>query len=274
MLLGAHESTAKKVYYSLDIAKEDGCDCLQVFTKSPRMWNSPLISDKDAFEFKRKSKEFNIAPNVSHASYLLNLANEDADKRKFAVTNFIDELNRAEQLGLMGVMFHPGSNANKEQGIKFIIEGINEAIEKTPKSKAIIMVENTAGSGKWLGSNFNELKEILKGIKDKSRFGFCIDTCHLFAAGYDLKNNYENVFKEFDKLIGLKYIRCFHLNDSLHELNSKKDRHEHPGKGFIGEKGFMQLVNDPRFKSTPGYLEAPGTDYKGDIKYLRTLIVK
>ncbi|MFA5333793.1 MAG: deoxyribonuclease IV [Candidatus Nanoarchaeia archaeon] len=272
MLFGAHESIANKIYRSLDIAKEDGCDCVQVFTKSPRMWNSPPISDKDAFEFKRKAAEFKITPNVSHASFLLNIANEDDKKRKFAVKNLIDEVKRAQQLGLMGLMFHPGSNADKKKGIQYIIEGINEVIEKTPESKIIIMVENTAGTGNWLGSTFPELKEILAGIKDKSRFGFCLDTCHLFAAGYDLKDDYKNVFEEFDKLIGLKYLRCFHLNDSLFALGSKKDRHEHPGKGFIGKKGFEQLVNDARFKSTPGYLEAPGTDYKGDIKYLRKLI--
>jgi apurinic endonuclease APN1 len=272
MLLGAHESIAKKIYHSLDIAKEDGCDCLQIFTKSPRMWNSPAISDKNAFEFKRKAEEFRIAPNASHASFLLNIANEDGNKRKFAVHNLIDELKRAGQLGLMGMMFHPGSNADKEKGIQFVIEGINEAIEKTPDSKAIIMVENTAGSGNWLGSTLEELKTILDGIKDKSRFGFCIDTCHIYAAGYDIKNKQKEFFDNFNKIIGLKYLKCFHLNDSLFPLGSKKDRHEHPGKGFIGEKGFKELVNDKRFKNTPGYLEAPGTDYKGNIKYLRSLV--
>jgi deoxyribonuclease IV len=272
MLFGAHESTAKKIFYSLDLAKSDGCDCLQIFAKNPRMWNSPKISNEDACEFKRKAKEFKIAPNVSHASYLLNLANADLDKRKNAIINLIDELNRAKQLGLMGVMFHPGSNVNKEEGLKYIIKGINEAIKKTPNSKVLLMVENTAGTGNWLGSNLEELKTIIQGVEKKERFGFCVDTCHFFAAGYDLKNDYKKVFKNFDNLIGIKNIKCFHLNDSLHNLGSKKDRHENIGKGFIGKKGFSQLVNDKRFKNIPGYLETPGTDYKKDIKYLRNLI--
>ena len=272
MLLGAHESAAKKIFNALKLAKDDGCDCVQVFAKSPRMWNSPKISDKDAFEFKKMAHELNIAPNVSHASFLLNIANDDDKKRKFAVHNLIDELNRADQLGLVGVMFHPGSNADKKKGLKFIIEGINEAIEKTEGSKVILMVESTAGSGNWLGSTLEELKIILEGVKNKPRFGFCIDTCHAFAAGYDLKNKQKEFFIEFDRMVGLKYLKCFHLNDSLFALGSKKDRHEHPGKGFIGEKGFSQLVNDKRFEKTPGYLEAPGTDYKGDIKYLRSLV--
>ena len=271
MLFGAHESIAGKIHYALERAKADACDCVQVFAKSPRMWNSPPIPEKEALEFKKKAEEFKIKPNVSHASYLLNIANEEASKRKFAVINLIDEVKRADQLGLMAVMFHPGSNSNKENGLKFIIEGINEAIEKTKDSKVLILVENTAGSGNWLGSKLEELKTILEGITNKSRFGFCIDTCHIYAAGYDIKDKQDEFFLEFDKLVGLNYLKCFHLNDSMFSLGSKKDRHDHPGKGIIGKKGFEQLVNDSRFKNVPGYLEAPGTDYKGDIKYLRSL---
>lgn len=271
MLIGAHESISEKINYALDRAKADGCDCVQIFAKNPRMWKSPEIKDKEAYEFKEKAKKLNLGPNASHASYLLNLANPDLKKRKFATINLIDEIKRAEQLGLFAVMFHPGSNPDKEQGLKFVIEGINDAIDKTKEMKALILVENTAGQGNWLGSTLEELKKIFQGVKDKSRFGFCLDTCHLFAAGHDIKNRQKEFFKEFDDLIGLKYIKCFHLNDSMFGLGEKKDRHEHPGKGKIGKKGFEQLMNDKRFKDLPGYLEAPSGNHKENIEYLRNL---
>ncbi len=249
----------------------DGCDCLQIFTKSPRMWNSPKISKESAEDFKKKAKEMGIHPIVSHASYLINLANDDAKKRKAAIMNLVDELMRAEQLGLMGVMFHPGSNASKEKSINFVIEGINEALDKTNGMKSILMVENMAGQGNWIGSNFMELKEIFDGVIDKKRFGFCIDTCHLFAAGYNIRDEYSKVFNDFDKIIGIKNIKCFHLNDSLMECGSKKDRHEHLGKGKIGDKCFKQLINDKRFANILGCVEAPDGIYKKDIAYLRSL---
>ncbi len=271
MLLGAHESIGGNISKSIDLAVKDGCDCLQIFTKNPRMWNSPKISENDAENFKKKSKELRIKPIVSHASYLINIANEEVTKRKAAITNLIDELIRAEQLGLMGVMFHPGSNLSKKKGIEFVIEGINKALDKTKGMKAILMVENMAGQGNWVGSNFKELKEILDGVINKKRFGFCIDTCHLFTAGYNIRDDYQKVFEDFDKIVGLKHIKCFHLNDSAFDCASKKDRHEHPGNGKIGDKGFKQLINDNRFKNIPGCLETPDGVYEKDIAYLRSL---
>jgi deoxyribonuclease-4 len=271
MLLGAHESIGGKLSKAIDLAVNDGCDCLQIFTKSPRMWNSPKISKESAEDFKKKAKEFGIHPIVSHASYLINLANDDAKKRKAAILNLVDELIRAEQLELMGVMFHPGSNASKEKGIKFVIEGINEALDKTKGMKSLLMVENMSGQGNWVGNSFEELKAIFDGVIDKKRFGFCIDTCHLFAYGYNIRDDYNKIFKEFDRIVGLKNIKCFHLNDSLMECASKKDRHEHMGKGKIGGKFFKQLINDKRFKDILGCLETPDGEYKKDIEYLRSL---
>lgn len=269
MLLGAHESTQDGLFRAVERAKKDNCECIQIFTKSPQMWRCSPLKEKDIEKFKSTVKKLNIKPNVSHASYLINLAKDDEGKRKFAVKNLIIELKRAEQLGLYGVVVHPGSNKDKKQGINNIIKSINEALSKTEKIN--LFIENIAGSGNWIGSKFEELAQILNGVKKKSRFGFCFDTCHAWVAGYDIKNKHDKVFDDFEKIVGLKWIKCFHLNDAVYELNSKKDRHAHIGKGFIGLKGFRKLVNNKKFTNIPGYLETRN-EYKENIRILKGLM--
>jgi len=274
MLFGAHESTSGGFYNAIIKGKEDGCDCVQIFTKSPRSWKANPISDKEAFNFEKHSKELNIKNNVSHASYLLNLANSDEKKRKFAIISLTIEVKRANQLGLFGVVFHPGSNIDKEEGIKLISDSINQVIDKTKNLNTLIIIENTAGHGNWIGGNFEELKKIFDGVKEKKRVGFCFDTCHAFAAGYDLKNKQKKVFNDFDKIIGIKHLKCFHLNDSLFGLGQHKDRHENIGEGKLGKNAFQELVNNNLFKNTPAFLETPSGDYKQEIELLKSLIKK
>lgn len=267
MLLGAHESVSGGYYKAIERSKEDDCDCVQIFTHSPRMWNVKPLTSKDVEEFKNKVKIENIKPNVSHASYLINIANEDVNKRNKAINQLKIELEIAERLGLFGVVLHPGFNKN-ENKCEIVANSIKEALKSTNEVK--LLLETMSGSGASVGSTFEELKKIIRIVKNK-RLSVCFDTCHSYSAGYDLVNNYEKVFEEFDKIIGLKNLACFHLNDSKFELGSNKDRHENIGKGKIGIKFFEKLVNDKRFKKVPGYLETP-SDYAGNIKVLRKLI--
>ncbi|PIU88252.1 deoxyribonuclease IV [archaeon CG06_land_8_20_14_3_00_37_11] len=273
MLLGAHESTSGGYYKALEMGKSDGCDCVQIFTQSPRMWKGRSINENESVQWKIKSEEFNIKPNCSHAIYLLNLAHEDEAQRIKSINNLIKEFERCEKLGLKGVVLHPGSNKDKKKGLILISESVNTIFNKIKGFRAKLFLEITAGHGNNLCSTFEELHKVIKNIYDNKRVGVCFDTCHAYSAGYDLANEYDKVFKNFDKIIGLKRLECFHLNDSKNILNSHIDRHEHIGKGNIGLKFFEKLVNDKRFKNIPGYLETPGEgDYRNNLQILRKLI--
>lgn len=275
MLIGAHESTSGGYYKAFVRGKEDDCDCIQVFTKSPRMWNASPLTAKEIELFKQKQRETSLAPNVSHAMYLLNIANPDNKKRNSAITGLAVELERAEQLGLTAVVLHPGFSTAKDRA-SVVADSVNKAFEKTKKSKVMLLLETMAGTGSSVGSRFEELKTIIELVNDKTRIGICIDTCHIFSAGYDLINDYEGVWSEFDKIIGLKKLVCFHLNDSQYEFNSKHDRHEEIGEGKIGSGVFRKLVNDKRFTKIPSYMELrpKGKNdpiYARNVKRLRKL---
>ncbi|MBN1923426.1 MAG: deoxyribonuclease IV [Nanoarchaeota archaeon] len=276
MLLGAHESTSGGYYKAFLRGKEDDCDCIQVFTKSPRMWNAKPLKEKEIKKFKDAQSDTKLEPNVSHAMYLLNIANSDAKKLAKAVDYLTVELERAEQLGLMGVVLHPGFSADKNR-ISLVADSINKAFDKTKGFKVMLLLESMAGQGNSVGSTFEELRDIIKLVSNKKRIGVCFDTCHSFSAGYDIVNDYEGVWKSFDKIIGLKKLVCFHLNDSQYGFNSKHDRHEEIGEGKIGSGFFKKLVNDKRFAKTPGYMELrPKSEndpiYARNIKRLRNMV--
>ena len=187
---------------------------------------------------------------------------------------FIDELNRCELLGIPHLNFHPGAHGGngEDEGIKLIAESLNIAHDKTKNYKVKSMIEMTAGQGTAIGYVFEHIKKIIEGVEDKKRITVCIDTAHIFAAGYDIVNNYENVVKEFDEIIGLDLLKCFHMNDSKKELGSRVDRHEHIGKGFIGLKGFKNIMNDKRFVHIPKILETPKSkEQLEDVENLNVL---
>ncbi len=260
-ILGAHQSIAGGYYRAPQIARECGCDCVQLFTKNNSQWRAKELTDDDTMRFQATLREANVGHPLSHDSYLINLAAPDEPLWRRSLEAFIVELQRAERLGIPYVVTHPGSytSSSEEAGLKRIIEALDETHRQARGLKVRTLLENTAGQGTNLGWRFEQLAEILGGVKDPDRLGVCIDTCHVCAAGYPLATpkQYKATFRELDKLVGLKLIKAFHLNDSKRELGSRVDRHEHIGKGQLGLEPFRFLLNDPRFQQIPMYLETP-----------------
>jgi deoxyribonuclease-4 len=215
---------------------------------------------------------------IAHDSYLINLASSDCELWRLSVDGFADELRRAESLGIPYVVTHPGAftSATEDVGLQNIIRAIDEIHAALPGTAAQCLLETTAGQGTTLGWRFEQLACILQGVKHPDRLGICFDTCHVFAAGYPLgtSKEYKATMNEFDRLIGLERIKAFHLNDSLRPLGSRKDRHEHIGRGQMGLEPFRFLINDPRFRDVPMYLETPKGEENGveyDVVNLQTL---
>ena len=287
MRLGAHMSVTGGKYMALERGKELGCETIQVFIRSARSWSAkPLVqSDIDDFlKIKEELKE-EIWPIISHNSYLINLASIDKEKLEKSYNAMLDELIKVDQLGIELENIHPGviptsdkNDISKKEALIQIANQLNKLIDETKGSKVKVLLETTAGQGEGLGHKFHHLASIIDKIKDKSRIGICFDTAHSFAAGYDFttKKKYDEMWNEFDDIIGLKYLCAFHLNDTEKDLGSRVDRHTHIGQGKIGKEPFGFLLNDERFKEHPGILETPkGKDMKEDamnLKVLRSLI--
>jgi deoxyribonuclease-4 len=283
MRLGAHMSVTGGKYMALERGKELGCESIQVFIRSVRSWAAkPLVqSDIDDFlKIKEELKE-EIWPIISHNSYLINLASIDKEKLEKSYSAMLDELIKVDQLGIKYDNMHPGvipisdkNEISKKEALIQISNQLNKLIGETKSSKVIILLETTAGQGKGLGNKFHHLATIIDKIKDKNRIGVCFDTAHSFAAGYDFttKKKYNEMWNEFDDIIGLKYLFAFHLNDTEKDLGSRVDRHTHIGQGKIGTEPFRFLLNDDRFRDHPGILETPkGKDMKEDLMNLATL---
>ena len=234
---------------------------MQLFTKNNNQWRAKELTDDDTDRFQAALRDTNVVHPLSHDSYLINLAAPDEPLWRRSLEAFIVELQRAERLGIPYVVTHPGSftSSSEEAGLARIIEALDETHRQTRGLKVCALLENTAGQGTNLGWRFEHLAEVLGGVKDPDRLGVCIDTCHVFAAGYPLATpkQYKATFRELDKLVGLKLIKAFHLNDSKRELGTRVDRHEHIGKGQLGLEPFRFLLNDPRFQQIPMYLETP-----------------
>jgi deoxyribonuclease-4 len=252
------------VHTAVDRATSIGCTALQVFTKNNNQWNGKPFTEDDIEQYKQKISAAGIIPVVSHDSYLINLCATNPDILKKSRAAFINELERCEQLGIPLLNFHPGSHlgAGDEEGIKRICESLNVAHDKTKNYNVKSVLETTAGQGTNIGYRFEHLRAILEGIENSERMVVCIDTCHLFAAGYDIstEQGYEETFKLFDDIVGLERLAAFHVNDSKKGLGSRVDRHEHIGKGAIGLTGFRLLMNDDRFVHIPKILETPKSD--------------
>jgi deoxyribonuclease-4 len=276
ILLGAHMSISGGVHTAVDRATSIGCTALQVFTKNNNQWNAKPLAGDDIQTYKRKIAEANIAPVVAHDSYLINLCATNPDILKKSRAAFIDELTRCEELGIQLLNFHPGAHggAGEGEGIKKIVESLDIAHEKTKGFKVLSVVEATAGQGNAVGYKFEHLEKIVNGVDEPKRMAVCIDTCHIFAAGYDIRTDrtYEETFREFGEIVGLSRLVAFHVNDSKKELGSHVDRHEHIGKGMIGKQGFSFLMNDERFAGIPKILETPKSeDLHEDVENIRVL---
>ena len=277
LLLGAHTSTAGGVYTAIERAMKMKFTAMQVFTKNNNRWNAKPLEKDEIKKFKELLKNSDIKFVLTHSSYLINLCSNNKVVLNKSRNAFIDELKRCELLGIPHLNFHPGSHGGQgeKDGIKIIAESLNICHEKTKNCKVTSMLEATAGQGTTLGYQFEQLQEIIYLVEDKKRMTVCIDTAHIFAAGYNIRDSkeYKKVIKGFDNIIGLNRLKCFHMNDSKKELGSRVDRHEHIGKGFIGKEGFANIMNDKKLERIPKILETPkGKEMKEDVKNLKTLL--
>jgi deoxyribonuclease IV len=275
LLAGAHMSIAGGVYRAFERGRAAGCRTIQIFLKNSNQWKAKILTDLDSTLFKDAQSKSGIKPVVAHDSYLINLASPDRPLRKKSIHAFIEEMNRANNLGIPYLVLHPGSHVGGgiEAGIERISEALKFALE-TVEPPVSVVLENTAGQGSSLGYCFEHLAAIMERVPYPDRIGVCLDTCHLYAAGYDIRTEegYKTTIRNFDRLIGVKKIRVFHVNDSKKELGSRVDRHAHIGRGCIGTEAFRCLVNDRRFAQVPKILETPkGPGFEEDIMNLATL---
>lgn len=258
---GAHMSVAGGLPRAVARAVVHGCDALQVFAKNANQWRGRPLPDDEVRTFRADVARAGLVAVVSHASYLINLATGDAALRVQSREAMADELDRAEALGLLGAVLHPGcyTTGRATDGIRLIADNLRELLDARPSGQTMVLLECTAGQGSSIGSRFEELAEIIGLMEGHPRVGVCLDTCHLLAAGYDLTTDegYAHTFREFGRVVGFDRLKVFHVNDSKKPLGSRVDRHEHIGKGHLGLESFRRLVNDRRFARIPMLLETP-----------------
>lgn len=273
--IGAHVSASGGVEFAPVNAHEIGANAFALFTKNQRQWVSKPLTEENIHLFKENCTKYNFQTDyiLPHDSYLINLGHPEEEGLEKSRAAFLDEMQRCEQLGLKLLNFHPGSHLNKisvEDCLALIAESINLTLEKTKGVTAVI--ENTAGQGSNLGSEFWQLRYIIDRVNDKSRVGICLDTCHTYTAGYDIVNDYDKVFDEFEKEVGFEYLRGMHLNDSKKELGSHVDRHDNIGQGLTGSAFFERLMKDSRFDNMPLILETPDeSKWAEEIAWLRSV---
>jgi deoxyribonuclease-4 len=262
--LGAHLSIAGGLPRAVDRAEASGCAALQIFTKSAGQWRARELPADEIALFKRRVRQTGIRPVVAHNSYLINLAAADPVLRERSIQALSDELDRAEALGLDGLVMHPGSytSGTESAGLRMIAEGLAQIFEARPDARTRVLLEHTAGQGTNLGHRFEHLAEIIERLQGSRRVGVCLDTCHLIAAGYDIRTEkgYDETFRQFGRIVGFGRLKVFHVNDSKKPCGSRVDRHEHIGKGCLGLTPFRRILNDPRFAKLPMLLETPKVD--------------
>nr|MBP3681004.1 deoxyribonuclease IV [Clostridia bacterium] len=272
--IGCHLS-ASKGFENMGLeALKINANTFQFFTRNPRGGNAKDINEKDVNKLLDIMNKNNFAKILAHAPYTLNLCSADHKIRKFAKDVMIDDLNRMEYLPGNMYNFHPGSHVGQgvNVGIEYIANALNEILNK--KQSTIVLLETMAGKGSEVGSKFEELKEIISKVKLNEKLGVCLDTCHVSDAGFDIVNNLDGVLEEFDNIIGLDRLKAIHLNDSMNKLGAHKDRHQKIGYGYIGVKAFEKIINHPKLRNLPFYLETPQEDISGygrEIKILRKL---
>jgi deoxyribonuclease-4 len=262
--LGAHLSIAGGLPRAVDRAVASRCEALQIFTKSAGQWRARPLPMDEIVLFRRRVAESGVRPVVAHNSYLINIAAASPTLRAQSLASLGEELDRADALGLDGLVMHPGSytTGTEEKGLRLIADGLRTLLDERPDGKTMILLEHTAGQGTNLGHRFEHLASIVDQLDRSPRVGVCLDTCHLLTAGYDIctEAGYRRTFQEFNRIVGLDRIRVFHLNDSKKPCGSRVDRHEHIGKGCLGLEPFRRLLNDRRFAALPMLLETPKMD--------------
>jgi len=276
MKLGAHMSTSGGIWRALERGRSIGCEVVQLFVKNNLQWFGRPYSPPDLKRYADELAANRLACVFGHTGYLINLGAPASANRDRSLQSLIQEIELATALRLPFLVLHPGAHlgAGEAAGIKQIVAGLNEVLAATRKSPVRLALENTAGQGSCLGNRIAHLADIFDGVKRPERLGVCLDTAHFFAGGYDIRTpkGWNAAIREVGSLIGLKNILAFHLNDSKTGLDSRVDRHEHIGKGKIGREGFRHIVNDSRFKKTPGCLETPKSeDLHEDVQNLATL---
>lgn len=283
--IGAHMSVAGGVSKAVDRAVAHGCEALQIFTKNASQWRGKPLDPAEVKAFRRRIDETGITPVVSHASYLINLATTFPVLREQSLAAFADELDRAEALGLLGVVIHPGTctAGSEADALRLIADGIGHAFRARPRRKTMVLLEHTAGQGRTVGHKFEHLATIIDHLHGSPRVGVCLDTCHLLAAGYDIAGDagYRSTFDAFQRIVGFDRLRAFHANDSKRPCGSRVDRHEHIGHGCLGVEPFRRILNDRRFAGLPMLIETEksrGAEKAGtvvtdpfDMKNLETL---
>jgi deoxyribonuclease IV len=278
--IGAHVSASGGVENAPMNAYSIGAKAFALFTKNQRQWISNPLTKASIKLFRENCEKYGYKPFqiLPHDSYLINLGHPEEGPLEKSRDSFLDEMKRCEELGLDRLNFHPGSHLNSmstEECLKRIAESINIVLDKTKGVSAVI--ENTAGQGTNMGHTFEQLREIIDNVEDKSRVGVCIDTCHAYTAGYDIKTagGFSETFDKFGNIIGFEYLKGMHLNDSKKELASRVDRHDSIGKGFLGEEVFRMVLNDDRFDNMPLILETPDESlWEEEIRMLYSLIIK
>lgn len=275
MRVGCHVSISGKIFQSVDRALALGCTAMQIFSRNPRGWKSSPLLEDDVRIFKERLRESGIDPLVIHTPYLINLASPDNELYEKSIDSFRIDLERAHTLGAAFLVTHLGSSKDmgSHYGIKRVADAFNLLLERGIRGNIRILLENTAGSGSFIGSSLDQIKEIIEAVKENSLLGLCYDTCHGFASGYDLRDpeSLDNLIGEIEKHIGLKRLQLLHLNDSKGDFQSGIDRHEHIGWGKIGIKGFELLINHPSLREIPMILETPKKSDEDDMMNLSTV---
>lgn len=279
MILGAHIFTSQGYKATFEEAKRLKCEAVQVFTKNQKQWKASPITDEDMEEFTTGQKQAGVKITMAHGSYIINVASAKKPLWHMSLNSLIHEIERCSMLSIPLFVLHPGSagESDRNEGIKSIIKALNQAIEKTSESVVRILLETAAGQGNTIGNKFEELAELIDGVENKERIGVCFDTCHVFAAGYDIRSEeaYKKTIDEFKRTIGFKNLFAFHINDSVKPLGSRVDRHDHIGKGQVGVEAFSHLLNDTRFQDIPMVIETPKDEDMDSVnlKVLRGLVV-
>jgi len=249
---------------AVDRAKASRCEALQIFTKSAGQWRARVIPDDEMVLFRRRVADSGIHPVIAHNSYLINIAAAAPALREQSLAALLEEYDRADALGLQGLVMHPGSftTSTESEGLRLIASGLRALLRTRRRAAPLVLLEHTAGQGTNLGHRFEHLATIIEGLDGSVRVGVCLDTCHLLAAGYDIcsEEGYVRTFRDFDRLVGLDRLKAFHLNDSKKPCGSRVDRHEHIGKGCLGLEPFRRILTDPRFAGLPMLLETPKLD--------------
>ena len=278
-------SIAGGVSKAVERALVHGCEALQIFTKNANQWRGKPLDPAEVRLFREGLEQTNITPVVSHASYLINLATTFPALREQSIAAFVDELDRAEALGLLGVVIHPGTctAGPDDEALRLIADAIRVAFKARLRGKTMVLLEHTAGQGRTLGHRFEHLAAIIRHLRGSKRVGVCLDTCHLVASGYDIttETGYRDTFEHFERSVGLERLKAFHGNDSKRPCGSRVDRHEHIGQGCIGLEPFRMLLRDARFEGLPILIETEkthGAERKGaivadplDVRNLETL---